>query len=410
MNCLNEFENASLALLSHFPFYGSLLAGCKVNFTQKMPTAYVTICATGDIELGINPDFFLSLTAPHRVGLLLHELNHLMLKHLHRTKSLGYDPHLANIAADIELNQFIPETLLPEQALLPVHFKLPEGLDYETYYALLSKLRDKQQKENKGAKGVRGEQGGQKEQSVADAKTLDEHTTGEKDEKVSDNSVSDGSVSEEMQSPEAEANVIRDAIDKAQKKAGSIPQHIEKMLQELNKKSKTPWQVLLRKFVGRNTSPSLEGTRTRANRRVGLMAEGYKAKFDSKIMIGVDQSGSVSDEALAQFVSEMQKIVKETSDKVTIAFFDTEVSNVVRITDANKVPKKRVRSGGTDFNAIVAYAKKERPDLLIILTDGEAPNPDKVERLPLLWAIINQAELETFSELRGQKIKIEMQK
>lgn len=415
MSCYKEFENANLALLSHFPFYGALLAQCKIKLNDKCQTAYVTILSTGDIEMGISPKFFLSLKAEHRVGLILHELNHLMLRHLHRTKSLGLNPKLANIAQDIELNQYIPESLLPEGALLPSTFKLPEGLNFEKYYVLLAEKAEKnKQNGGKGQGKGQGEgQGSGDEHSIEieSYETLDNHEMNvdasgdKKDEKQAGGSVG------EMQSQEAAADVINKAIKNARAKAGNMPAHIERVLEDLNKKTEVPWQQLLKKFVGRNISATMESTRTRANRRVGLMAEGYKNEYTPKILIGVDQSGSVDDEMLEQFVAEMKKIVGAANDKVTIAFFDTEVSNTVKITDAKKVPKKRVRSGGTDFNAIVNLARKDRPDLLIIMTDGEAPNPDKVARLPLLWAIVpnsSDSDLSEFSDLVGQKIKIDL--
>ncbi|MEI6580047.1 MAG: hypothetical protein WCN92_11390, partial [Eubacteriales bacterium] len=329
MNCYKEFENANMALLSHFPFYGALLAQCKMRFTDSCGTAYVTILSTGDIEMGISPKFFLSLPEAHRVGLVLHELNHLMLRHIHRSKEMGLNHRLANIAQDIELNQYIPEALLPEGALLPDSFGLPEGLNFEKYYVLLKNMADENKEKGKGSgKGKSGSGDKSKSNNIDldSCETLDNHDMNmdqSKDNKEGEEGEGQASVGE-MSSKEAAADVIKKAIQNARAKAGNMPAHIEKVLEDLNKKSAIPWPQLLKKFVGRNVSANMESTRTRANRRVGLMAEGYKNEYTPKILIGVDQSGSVDDDMLAQFVTEMGKIVGAANDKVTIAFFDTE--------------------------------------------------------------------------------------
>lgn len=74
---------------------------------------------------------------PEVAFLWYHEIAHLLREHASRAEDLHAQPLLWNIAADLEINDFLPEGLRVPQnylCLLPTLFNLPDGRTAEYYY------------------------------------------------------------------------------------------------------------------------------------------------------------------------------------------------------------------------------------------------------------------------------------
>ena len=68
------------------------------------------------MRLVINPDFFGDLSEPHQQGLLKHELLHIAFGHIVLADRYP-NKKLFNIAADIEINQYIAEHMCSKEVL-----------------------------------------------------------------------------------------------------------------------------------------------------------------------------------------------------------------------------------------------------------------------------------------------------
>ena len=75
----------SISQLDERAFYGHIAGQLKRCATDKVSTAAVTFDSSGDIELLVNPSFFIDeLNVDERVAVIKHELLHVVLKHLSR--------------------------------------------------------------------------------------------------------------------------------------------------------------------------------------------------------------------------------------------------------------------------------------------------------------------------------------
>ena len=88
----------------------------------------------------------------------------------------------------------------------------------------------------------------------------------------------------------------------------------------------------------------------------------------------VDSSGSISDNELNQFLTQLYRIAKSFKCVVNICYWDTEVTdvykNITREKDVLKcIPHNR---GGTDINCVYSWIRSHniKPSVLLILTDG----------------------------------------
>ncbi len=109
---LNDLIRATqLRLRKASPFFAALSLFSKVEFTINVPMA-----ATDGIKIYFHPLNFFNLKPLERDAIFLHELLHIAL--LHPIRKKNRDPYIFNIAADIVVNGMISELK---------DFKLPEG-------------------------------------------------------------------------------------------------------------------------------------------------------------------------------------------------------------------------------------------------------------------------------------------
>jgi len=121
------------------------------------------------------------------------------------------------------------------------------------------------------------------------------------------------------------------------------------------------------------------------NRRFPYIHPGRKQARVAKIAISIDQSGSVSDQMLAMFFSELNKLAELA--EFTVIPFDTQVdeSKIYVWKKGNKKQYERVLCGGTCFNAPTDYVNQRGDfDGHIVLTDMCAPKP-KSSKCQRMW-------------------------
>lgn len=391
-----RLELIRLKLLVSQPYYSLVLQKCVINWTKEVQTAGVRVLRDGQIELAISPDFFDKLSDEHNIGLLMHEMLHLFMEHLKRGEKYP-EKQISNIAMDCAINQFIPEKLLPDGACLPKHFEgsnkqpLPDGKSYEYYYHELMKNA--------------------KQQKVSGSGSIDNHEWNKKNGEQGQTKPGEtlGNMGGNVQIPKELADeivkgLVKDTGREAKRgsQAGNIPRIIEEFIQEIAKSEVMNWRDALRKFIGRERSKQFESTRTKPNRRMGFMAQGVKWQYFPKIMVGIDQSGSISMQDCANFIQEIKTILKNADGNTEVVYFDTEIHKKIKISKASSIKNMRYASGGTNFNCVMEYAQKSKPDLVIMLTDGCAPAPKKI-RVPVLWGILRGY---SHDHLSGIKVEI----
>lgn len=168
--------------------------------------------------------------------------------------------------------------------------------------------------------------------------------------------------------------------------AGSIPYGVERMIGNLVKPKKN-WKKSLRRYtrsiISRGYSYMIPNKPLFDQ---GFTVPGFRNKKDIlDLTIMVDTSGSISQDELTVFVSEIQGIMKSFPNYNIKAWcFDGEVleDSVIEITKRNgnfedmrnftKFTRKIKGGGGTVFMANWDYMKKNkiRPKIAIMFTDG----------------------------------------
>jgi len=401
----NEFNLARhlIPFLQDSPFYSEISRHIQKRLTKDMPTAAVTFDVRSDqLIMYVNPDFAKEQTNWQIKGLITHELDHLIYGHLNeRRKEPAGD---WNIATDLAINSIImknaraprdvEESLssgpLPRMGLIPgqrpwtdpkifdklsperqkacTHLsdlieKLPVTKASEYYF---KKLLEDQEKNGYGPEDVYGVIG-----------SMDDH---------------DGwdDVPDEMK--EYIEGKIKAVIGKAVRHAdsqadgwGNIPAD---MREEIRRSISTVvnWRAVLRQFVGMLVRGQRTTTIKRINKRYPYIHPGTKRGYVAKLLVAIDESGSVDDSMLEMFFGELEQLTKKVD--VTLLHFDCScsVKDLYEWKKGARPKLQRMKQGGTDFDAPTRLANdpknRGRWDGMCIFTDGcaPAPGPSRIKR------------------------------
>ena len=171
---------------------------------------------------------------------------------------------------------------------------------------------------------------------------------------------------------------------------GSIAGRFAEMLTN-SLKAKINWRNVFAGFRASIISSKRKLTRMKPNRRTGFDNMGSVRIFDTKLLVAVDVSGSISSKSLQYFYGVINSAFRYGFDSIDVVQFDCGISSVCSL---KKVIKEIgvFGRGGTSFQEPIDYAHENGYDGLVILTDGYAPEPILPEgfKTGLLWVCEDQ--------------------
>lgn len=354
-----DLNKHTARLLRNEPFFAALSRKIDKQASTAIPTAGVRVNPeTGHFEMLYNPEFFAELPDEHISGVLMHEFYHLVFEHVTGRLPAEGMTKIWNVATDLSINSHLIGKL-PEKALIPggKHFEdFPVGLSAEQYLELLK------QKAEENEEGEGEGEGGE-----GDWETLDDHSGwGEVDNTTKE-------IAKER---------LKEAVKKAAEEAsrsnswGSISQATRQDILD-SIATNVDWRKVLRYFIKTSQRSSKRSTIKKINRRYAYVHPGKKIQRQAKIAVAIDQSGSVDNQMLSAFFSELNNLAKLA--EFTVIPFDHEVdeSKIYVWKKGENRKRERVLTGGTCFDAPTEYVNNNNFDGMIILTDMYAPKPKR---------------------------------
>lgn len=347
---LIALSKAKIALMSRpdSAFFTTIVFSLRHLFDDTIPTA----CTNGSY-IKFNPKFFMDLNPEERVFLLLHEAMHCAYLHMERFKSGGDQKchDRWNIAADHVINLQLIERgfKMPVMGLADPQFK---GMSTEEVYKLLP--------DNPGKPSMQD-----LEANDGDSAELERE-------------MADILVRAAMQSKLAD-----DA-------PGTIPGDIQIFLDNLLA-PKLPWNRILQKYM--QVFAKNDHSWRKPNRRFfpkhHLPSLHRESLMD--LAIAVDISGSVTDLEFKQIVSETSAILRMMKpDKITLVQFDTEIQHVDTVRNMNQLMHLHFTGrGGTAIQPVFEWAKLNKPQALLVFTDGGFRFHGAEYTGQLIWLIHN---------------------
>jgi predicted metal-dependent peptidase len=350
-----QLITARVGLLLRASFFGNLATRLKLtNADEWCPTA-----ATDGRNFYYNSRFIKMLKPKEIEFLFGHEVLHCVYDHFGRRGSR--DPQLFNIANDYCVNADLKKHGVGEfiTSVPCLYDRKYEGMSSEEIYDILYENAEKI------------------DISSLLKQLLDEHLDGE-----GDGDGKEGEGKGRPQLSEAEKQAIRDEIKEAvlaaaqTAGAGNLPAGVKRIIQELTE-PKMNWRELLRMQL--ESTIKSDYTWMRASRKgwhMDAVMPGMNLDPMIDIAVAIDTSGSIGEDMLRDFLSEIQGIMDSfPAYKIHVFCFDTEVHNPAVYTSDNLDSITEYEpggGGGTDFDAIYNYLKEEEiePKRLVVFTDG----------------------------------------
>ena len=390
----NELDQCIVMVLRQEPFYGHLLGSVIRRLDPDIPTAAVTLSPLG-VSLVVNPDFFMNeLSALERCAVIKHEILHLVLKHLFRFDKLGTDRLRLNIAADLVVNQLVHPWPLPSSAITLSSFpelRLSPNKSVEHYYRRLEQQASQQsgfdlilQQKLTASHSHHARWAASGGEGFGNADPLP-GSHGSRDSGDAAPRLSEDLTKILEQTFDRQLQRARSRL--TSKQWGQVPGSLRSMLEEADRVSEAQvdWKRALRIFASAGYRTRIVATTRKRSKRFGTYP-GVRIRRERRLAVVIDTSGSIDNETLVSFFTEISKIYGTGAD-VMIIEADAKVQRTYLYKGG--APEQIDGGGGTDFNPAFEWMRSERQrfDGCIYLTDGYADEPTVKPPCRLLWVV-----------------------
>lgn len=360
---------ARVGLLLKQPFFGNLATRLKLtNADEWCPTA-----ATDGRKFYYNSRFIMMLADEKECEFLFgHEVLHAVYEHIGRRVDNEHEAQLSNIAADYCVNGDLVQAKVGRMiTTVPcLHETKYYGWSYEQVYKDLNDNAEKIDISELVQQLL--DEHLENEQSTVDG---NDQQPGKGKDKKEGNSKRPTLTDEDMKDIKDE---LKEALVNAAKNtgAGNLPDGVKRIISDITE-PKMDWRELLRQQL--ESTIKSDYTFARPSRRAWHMdavMPGMKNDQMIDIAVGIDSSGSMNDQMLADIKGEVKGITEEFGNyRIHIFSFDTEVHNPQDFTSDNLddiLDYEIHGGGGTDFGAIFKHLKDEHiePERLVVFTDG----------------------------------------
>ena len=263
----------------------------------------------------------------------------------------------------------------------PKDYELPEGREYEWYSRQIQQLLPPEgDGDGTGGDGFSTPGSGDAD---GDART----------DRLAGNAEKNTALSELWDEDEITVAMI-DGIIESTKDWGTLAGNFAERL-KASTKARINWRNVLSGFRASILSTERKLTRMRPNRRTGFENMGSIRRFNTKLLVAVDVSGSITSVDLSYFFGVINSAFRYGFTAVDVIQFDVGVQ-VVQTLKKVLHDVTVLGRGGTSFQEPIDYAHEHGYDGLVILTDGYAPEPVIPEnmRCKLVWVCNNRENYE----------------
>ena len=315
---------------------------------------------SGRKKLEYNPDIVREMSDDGLEEALRAEAVRLLLKHPYERRPDGCSQKAMGLGSNLVVGDNYKHPRFRIET--PEDFGLKTGMSYEWYARMVE-----QQDPSGGQGGNDGDDEGQQSSS-------DKHRD----------------LAELWDEDELTVQMINEVINTT-KSWGSLGGNFAELLQA-SVKAKINWRNIFAGFRASIISSKRKLTRMKPNRRTGFDNMGSVRRFDTKLLVAVDVSGSISTESLKYFYGVINSAFRYGFESIDVIQFDCGVRAIHNL---KKVIKDVaiVGRGGTSFQEPIDYAHENGYDGLVVLTDGYAPEPTIPDgfRTGILWVCENES-------------------
>lgn len=344
----------------------------------KAETQMTCPLRSGRKRIEYNPDIVKEMSDESLEEALRAEALRILLKHPYERRPEGCSQKAMGLGSNLVIGDNYAHQRFHIET--PKEYGLKGGMNYEWY---ARQVEEQQEGSGKG-KSDEGEGPGNGKE---------EYGGGDKDGDGKGSGDRYRDLAELWEEDDMTAQLINGIIEST-KSWGSLSGQFAEML-NASLKAKINWRNIFAGFRASIISSKRKLTRMRPNRRTGFDNMGSIRRFDTKMLVAVDVSGSISTKSLKYFYGVINSAFRYGFESIDVIQFDCGVKVVHSLKKVVKDVAVLGR-GGTSFQEPIEYAHENGYDGLIILTDGYAPAPRIPEgfKTRILWVCENEDCLE----------------
>jgi predicted metal-dependent peptidase len=166
-----------------------------------------------------------------------------------------------------------------------------------------------------------------------------------------------------------------------------------------------PWRLLLARYMTQYARDDY--SYMRPSRREGEMIFPSLRSAQADICVVLDTSGSISEQEVDEFMSEIDAIKGQLRARILLHACDTALAGdgpwLFEPWDEFRLPTTIQGGGGTDFRPVFEWISSQgrEPDLLLYFTDAQGEFPSAEPAYPVLWLVKGKAPVPW-----GQRIQL----
>lgn len=390
----DRLTKARTQLILDKPFLGNLV----LRLPLAAADSWCKTSATDAKKFYYNPRFIDSLNNHQIKFVLIHEALHCALTHF--TRRGNRTKHKWDLACDFAINPLLVKEDFHPPIDVPI-FRQYEGMIAEEIYPMIDDNLDQEPMDQhlydeQANNDSKQSDGGMREDDLQQEKQLSALKSNADNQQGN----SDSAPQLAQQPPILKADEVAKLATQWQKNLASsaqLAQQAGKLDTEFAKlidfflQPQVSWQSLLTQYM--STFARDDFSYSRLSRRAGEAILPSLKSHQIDIVIAIDTSGSISQQEVNEFVSEVDSIKANLRASITLLACDEKLSEHCpwRFEAWNKLqfPSSLGGGKGTNFNPVFDYinAQDNICDVLIYFTDAKGVFPDAEPNYPVMWLV-----------------------
>lgn len=202
--------------------------------------------------------------------------------------------------------------------------------------------------------------------------------------------------------PKGEVNAVISTIVRAvqaakmSKEFGNLPGELTLMVDEFLSPI-LPWEVLLQRYFTELSKDDYSWKRPSRRYDDEYLPSLLGENGLEHLIYYMDVSGSVTDEDLKRFISEVKYIHSNLAPKkLTVVTFDDEIQDVYEFADDDDFDRIEMHGrGGTSLREVFEHIEKHKPTAAVIFSDLYCSIMEKDPKVPVLWVVVGNPKAVT---------------
>ncbi|WP_428087073.1 vWA domain-containing protein [Candidatus Thioglobus sp.] len=391
-----KLTKARTQLILDKPFLGNLV----LRLPLKAAGSWCKTSATDAKSFYYNPSFIDKLDNHQTKFVLIHEALHCALTHFSRRGAR--DKHKWDLACDFAINPLLVKEGFRPPLDVPI-FNKYESMFAEEIYPMIddsidTEPMDQHLYDDNPKDDADESDGGLREDSL----TGEKEDTNEASEKSKTSQANAGNSADELapQPPPLNPDEVQELSAQWQKNLASsaqLAQQAGKLSEDLAKlvdfflQPQLSWQALLAHYMSSLARDDFSYARPSRRSGSAILPSLRSSQID--ITVAIDTSGSISQDEINEFITEINSIKSTMRASITLIACDEKISsNLIwhfEAWDELQFPATLGGGKGTNFNPVFDYLEQQDSpsSVLIYFTDAKGKFPEYEPNYPVMWLV-----------------------